>query len=159
MDEKRVQTVVLTRKENIIHFLKFTGFSISAGVIQITSFTLIYELTNQFNWWVAYLPSLVLSVIWNFTLNRKFTFKSAANIPIAMMKVFGYYLVFTPLSLWGGDVLVDQYGWNGYLVEFLVMLMNFVTEFLFTKFVVYRNQIYTALEVEKKPSNLGFLFY
>lgn len=150
MDEKRVQTVVLTRKENIIHFLKFTGFSISAGVIQITSFTLIYELTNQFNWWVAYLPSLVLSVIWNFTLNRKFTFKSAANIPIAMMKVFGYYLVFTPLSLWGGDVLVDQYGWNGYLVEFLVMLMNFVTEFLFTKFVVYRNQIYTALEVEKK---------
>jgi len=150
MDEKRVQTVVLTRKENIIHFLKFTGFSISAGVIQITSFTLIYELTNKFNWWVAYLPSLVLSVIWNFTLNRKFTFKSAANIPIAMMKVFGYYLVFTPLSLWGGDLLVDQYGWNGYLVEFLAMLTNFVTEFLFTKFVVYRNQIYTALEIEKK---------
>jgi len=97
-------------KENWTHVIKFTLFSISAGVIQVASFTLINEVFNL-PYWPAYLIALTLSVIWNFTLNRKFTFKSAANIPKAMFKVACYYLVFTPLSTWWGDVL-EQIGWN-----------------------------------------------
>ncbi len=135
-----------TRKENWMHFIKFGLFSISAGIIEAIVFTILYELFNQNHWWGAYLPALVLSVIWNFTLNRKFTFKSAASIPIAMTKVAGYYLVFTPLSTWGGNFLELNLGWNGYLVTGFAMITNFITEFLFTKYFVYHNQINTAIK-------------
>ena len=120
--------------------IKFVLFSISAGVIQIVSFTLLTEFTGL-SYWPCYLISLVLSVLYNFTINRKFTFHSAANVPIAMLKVFLYYLVFTPLSTIGGNFLVESLGWNEYLVELLSMLLNFITEFLFTRFVVYGKQI------------------
>ena len=135
--------IVLTKKDNVVHFIKFTLFSISAGGIQLSSFALFYEVFHLRES-IAYFIALVLSVIWNFTLNRKFTFKSAANIPIAMTKVAGYYAVFTPLSTWWVDKLTII-GWNGYLVVFGTMLINFVTEFLFTRFVVYHNNINTAL--------------
>ena len=118
--------------------IKFTLFSVSAGIIQIGSFTLINELLH----WAyrpAYLTSLVLSVLWNFTLNRRYTFQSAANVPVAMAKVFGYYLIFTPLSTWLG-ALAEGAGVNEYIVLVVTMLSNFVTEFLFCKLIVYRNQ-------------------
>lgn len=134
-------------KETIIQAVKFTLFSLSAGLIQILSFTLLYELF-KWDYWLSYLISLTLSVLWNFTFNRKFTFKSAANVPIAMLKVFAYYLVFTPLSTWGGDYL-EKLGWPAYLVFVLSMLLNFVTEFLYTKHYVFRGQINTALQMEK----------
>lgn len=118
--------------------IKFTLFSVSAGIIQIGSFTLINELLH-WSYWPAYLTSLVLSVLWNFTLNRRYTFQSAANVPIAMAKVFGYYLIFTPLSTWLG-ALAEAGGVNEYIVLAVTMLSNFITEFLFCKFVVYRNQ-------------------
>jgi putative flippase GtrA len=97
---------------------------------------------------VAHLISLVLSVVWNFTLNRKFTFHSAANVPIAMLKVAGYYLVFTPLSTWWTAALAGI-GWNAYLIEVINMLSNFVTEYLFQRFVVFRGSIDTAVEEKK----------
>ena len=128
------------KKKELIRTLKFVLFSISAGVIQIVSFTLLTEFTGL-SYWPCYLISLVLSVLYNFTINRKFTFHSAANVPIAMLKVFLYYLVFTPLSTIGGNLLVESLGWNEYLVELLSMLLNFITEFLFTRFVVYGKQI------------------
>lgn len=128
------------KKKELIRTLKFVLFSISAGVIQIVSFTLLTEFTGL-SYWPCYLISLVLSVLYNFTINRKFTFHSAANVPIAMLKVFLYYLVFTPLSTIGGNFLVESLGWNKYLVELLSMLLNFITEFLFTRFVVYGKQI------------------
>ena len=128
------------KKKELIRSLKFVLFSISAGVIQIVSFTLLTEFTGL-SYWPCYLISLVLSVLYNFTINRKFTFHSAANVPIAMLKVFLYYLVFTPLSTIGGNFLVESLGWNEYLVELLSMLLNFITEFLFTRFVVYGKQI------------------
>lgn len=128
------------RKKELIRSVKFTLFSISAGAIQIGSFTLLEELTDL-PYWPCYLISLVLSVVYNFTINRKFTFHSAANVPIAMLKVFGYYCVFTPLSTFGGNFLVESLGWNHYLVEILSMLLNFITEFLFTRFVVYGKQV------------------
>ena len=123
--------------------VKFVLFSASAGLIQIGSFTLMNEL---FHWpyWICYLTALVLSVLWNFTLNRKFTFQSAANVPVAMAKVAAYYAVFTPLSTLLGNWLVASCGWNEYVVTILNMLINFVTEFLYQRFVVFGKSIDTA---------------
>ncbi len=122
--------------------IKFTLFSASAGIIQAVSYTLLFELllnSNQKYHWISYLISLVLSVLWNFTFNRRYTFRSAANIPIAMAKVFGFYLVFTPLTLWGGQWLVNL-GVNNYIVEAATMILNLICEFFFCKYVVYRGK-------------------
>ena len=125
-------------KKSFWQFVKFGLFSISAGVIEVVSFKLLNELVH-WPYWPAYLLALVLSVVWNFTLNRRYTFKSAANIPVAMAKVFGFYLVFTPLSTWLGH-LAESAGVNEYIVLGVTMIVNFITEFLFCKFVVYRNR-------------------
>lgn len=127
------------RKEQI-RALKFLFFSISAGLIEIGSFTLLNEVFHL-PYWPAYLPALVLSVLYNFTINRKFTFHSAANVPVAMFKVFLYYCAFTPLSTIGGDYLAQTCGWNKYLVLAITMVLNFVTEYLFTRFFVYGKQV------------------
>ena len=140
--------VKLTPRETRIQMLKFTLFSISAGVIQVLSFTLMNELADL-PYWPSYLTALVLSVLWNFTFNKKFTFHSAANIPIAMFKVAVFYAVFTPLSTWGGDAL-DQLGWNRYLILAMTIILNLVTEYLYTRFYVYRNSINTALPHPQK---------
>lgn len=123
--------------------IKFTLFSISAGVIQIGSFALL-ELFIE-GYWIPYLTSLLLSILWNFTLNRRYTFKSAANVPVAMAKVLGFYAVFTPLSTWLGNVAAVA-GAPEFLVLGITMLLNFVLEFLFCKFVVYRGQENTREE-------------
>lgn len=136
------------RKKEIIRTIKFVLFSASAGIIQIVSFTLLNEFSGM-SYWPCYLISLVLSVLWNFTLNRKFTFKSANNVPIAMLKVFAYYLVFTPLSTIGGNYLVETLGWNEYLVTAMNMILNFVTEYLFDRFVVFGKSIDTNERAKK----------
>lgn len=133
-------------KRELMRTLKFTLFSISAGVIQILSFTLLNELL-KLDAWMAHLAALILSVLWNFTLNRKFTFQSAANVPIAMLKVALFYAVFTPLSTWWTAALTSpSYGicWNEYLVEILTMITNFVTEFLYQRFFVFGKSLDTA---------------
>ncbi len=139
------------RKKEILRGIKFTLFSISAGVIQIVAFTLLNEIMGL-QYWGSYLTALVLSVLWNFTLNRKFTFQSANNVPIAMLQVLAYYMVFTPVSTIGGDYLVETLHWNEYLVTGLNMILNFVTEYLFDRLVVFRKSIDT-----NKPgkSNVG----
>ena len=142
------ETQKLSTKENILQTVKFALFSASAGIIQITTYTLFFEVCH-FKEWVAYLISLVLSVLWNFTFNRKFTFKSANNVPIAMLKVAAYYCVFTPLSTWFTKYATTGLLWNNYLVEVICMLTNFVTEFLFDRFVVFRNSMNTN-DVAKK---------
>lgn len=124
--------------ESFIKFIKFTFFSVSAGVIQAGVFALLNEVF-RLDYWVSYLTALVFSIVWNFTLNRKFTFKSANNIPVAMAKVFGFYLVFTPLSTYLGQ-LAETNGVNDYLVLAVTMISNFVLEFLFCKFFVYGNE-------------------
>ena len=132
-----------TRKE-LLRTVKFVLFSISAGVIQVLSFTLMEELLHWTHW-VSYLISLVMSVLWNFTLNRKFTFCSANNVPLAMLQVALFYLVFTPLSTWWAAALTaPEVGWNEYLVLALTMIVNFVTEYLFDRLVVFRGSIDTA---------------
>lgn len=126
---------MVNSKKEIWQVVKFTLFSISAGVIQLGSFALLEIFIKTY--WIAYLISLLLSILWNFTMNRKFTFKSATNVPIAMAKVLGFYLVFTPLSTWLGD-LAEANGVNDFLILAITMISNFVLEYLFCKFVVYR---------------------
>ena len=136
------------RKKELLRSIKFVLFSISAGVIQVVSFTVLEELLHLEHW-LSYLVSLVLSVLWNFTLNRKYTFCSANNIPVAMIKVALFYLVFTPLSTWWTAVLTgDVLAWNEYLVLALTMLVNFVTEYLYERFVVFGKSIDTAIKKE-----------
>ena len=124
-------------KKGFWQALKFTLFSISAGVIQIASFAILEIFIKDY--WIPYLISLILSIVWNFTLNRRYTFKSAANIPVAMLKVFGFYLVFTPLSTYLGN-LAEAHGINDFLILIITMLSNFILEFLFCKLVVYRGK-------------------
>ena len=126
------------KKESVLQIIKFTLFSASAGIIQVASFTVFNEL---FKWmyWPAYLTSLILSIIWNFTFNRRYTFKSAANVPVAMAKLFGFYAVFTPLSTRLGH-LAEKAMVNDYLILIITMLSNFVLEFLYSKFVIYKNK-------------------
>lgn len=137
------------KNSNIWQAIKFTLFSISAGVIQTVSFTilnefiLVFEKGNEYG--VSYFISLLLSVLWNFTFNRKYTFKSANNVPVAMSLVLAYYVVFTPLSIWWG-IELTKLGWNEYLVFAFTMIINFVTEFLYQKFVVFRNSINSAVK-------------
>ena len=129
--------------------VKFLLFSASAGIIEIVSFALLNELT-PWSYWPCYLIALVLSVLWNFTLNRRFTFRSANNVPVAMLKVAAYYAVFTPLSTMLGSWLADGLGWNAYLVTAINMVLNFVTEYLYDTFVVFRGTIDTNDLAKKK---------
>ncbi|MBP3382153.1 MAG: GtrA family protein [Clostridia bacterium] len=124
-------------KKQLRQAIKFTLFSVSAGIVQIGSFAVLEIFIKQY--WIPYLVSLVLSIVWNFTLNRRYTFKSAANVPVAMAKVFGFYLVFTPLSTYLGNV-AESAGVNDFIILAVTMLANFVLEFLFCKFVVYRGK-------------------
>ena len=126
-------------------FIKFFLFSASAGIIEIGSFALLNELLD-WPYWPSYLIALTLSVLWNFTLNRKFTFRSAANVPKAMLLVFAYYCVFTPATTLLGNWLAEDLGWNEYLVTGINMLLTVTTEFLYQRHVVYRNQLDTAVE-------------
>ncbi len=129
-------------KKELIRTIKFTLFSISAGLIEIGLFTILDEFTNL-DYWICYLVALIASVVWNFTLNREFTFKSTANVPLAMTKVFIFYLIFTPASTILGNYLVKTCGWNDYLVTGINMLCNFILEYLYDKYIVFRGTIDT----------------
>ncbi|MBR3251853.1 MAG: GtrA family protein [Erysipelotrichaceae bacterium] len=128
------------KKEDLSQSLKFTLFSVSAGIIQIVSFALFNDLIKM-GWWPSYLISLILSVLWNFTLNRNFTFKSASNVPVAMFKVFVYYLIFTPLTTIAGNYLTGTLHFNDYLVTGMNMLINLITEFLYQKYYVFKDSL------------------
>ncbi len=136
-----------TRKE-AMRAVKFGLFSVSAGIIEILVFTLL-ERATDFSYWPCYLTALICSVIWNFTLNRHFTFQSANNIPVAMMKVAAFYCVFTPVTTIGGDYLADTLHWNYYLVIGLTMACNLVTEYLYDRFFVFGGSIDTNKRAKK----------
>ena len=128
--------------KELIRAVKFTLISLSAGIIQIGSFTLFYEALSWV-YWLAYLISLLLSIIWNFTINRKITFNSANNVPKAMAQLLGFYAVFTPVTMLGGQ-WVEGLGVHGVIVEVVTMILNFVLEFLFCRFVIYRDSCDSA---------------
>ena len=131
------------KKKEFWRVVKFVLFSASAGLIEAGTIALLETLTPLPSW-ACYLVGLVLSVLWNFTLNRKFTFQSAANIPIAMLKVAAYYAVFTPLSTLAVKYLTETAGWSPIFADGLNMVCNLVTEFLYQRFFVFGNSIDTA---------------
>ena len=139
----------MKNKKELIRKIKFTLFSISAGIIEIVIFTLLNELTS-FGYWVCYLTALVASVIWNFTLNKEFTFKSTANVPLAMLQVFLFYLVFTPTTTILGNYLVNNVHINEYIVTGLNMACNFVLEYLYDRYFVFKDTIDTKEKKNKK---------
>ena len=137
--------------KEFVRALKFILFSASAGLIEILSFTALNELTS-WSYWPCYLIALILSVIWSFTFNRKFTFRSTGNIERAMLLTALYYVVFTPASTVLGNYLADTVGMNEYLVTAINMLLNFVTEFLFQRLVVYGNRVDNVDEKKKEDA-------
>ena len=153
------EPVQLARKESILTGLKFFLFSVSAGVIQALSFALLSEFVfndagtdeNPVYGW-SYFISLALSVLWNFTLNRRYTFKSASNVPVAMLKVLLFYAVFTPLSVWWGEALTNLAPGNKlvyYAVFAGTMLVNLLTEYLYQRFFVFGGSINTNALAQK----------
>ena len=132
----------MNKKAELLRSFKFLVFSVSAGVIEIVSFALLNE-TLGWPYWPCYLIALVFSVVWNFTLNRRYTFRSANNVPLAMAKVFLFYLVFTPTSTVFGNWLAEGLQWNEYLVTAINMVLNFILEFLYDRFIVFRDSIDT----------------
>ena len=137
--------------KELFRAIKFLLISISAGIIQIGSFTLFNEVF-KWNYWVGYLISLLLSIIWNFTINRRYTFKSANNVKIAMLLVLLFYAVFTPVSTILGN-LAESGGVNEYIVLAVTMILNFVLEFIYTRYVVYRNSCDTLIKKSKTEAD------
>ena len=128
--------------KNLWQAVKFTLFSISAGIIQVLSFALLHDVLGLESYWMSHVPSLVLSVIWNFTFNRRYTFRSDAPLVRSMLLVALFYVVFTPTSAWWGTLL-ERAGVHAWLIEAINLLANFVLEFLYQRFVVYRGHIDT----------------
>lgn len=149
--EETKPAVKMTKKQQFLQFLKFTGFSASAGIIQFTVITLLYDvwfkpleyygMGEDNAYVVAFLIGLTLSVIWNFTFNRKFTFKDAHNIKLAMGLVILYNcIIVVPLSL-GGRELIKIWGADyDMLVTVISLLFNFATEYFWDRFVVFNKK-------------------
>lgn len=144
--------VKLTKRQNFLQAFKYLLFTASAGIIQFASFTLLNE-TFHWDYWLSYFIALTLSVVYNFTINRKFTFKSAKNVPLAMTQIFLYYAVFTPLSIWWGEALTLA-GWNEYIVLIGTMVINFITEFSVYRFIVFRKHMYTNKEGQEEIAKM-----
>ena len=141
----------MNKRKEAVRGIKFALFSVSAGIIEIVSFALL-EAFTPWPYWPKYLIALVLSVLWNFTLNRRFTFRASGNVPIAMLKVACFYIVFTPLSTLLGNFLAENCGWNDFLVTGLNMALNLVSEYFYDRYFVYRKTVDTnkkALPHEK----------
>lgn len=136
------------KRQELKRVVLFTLFSASAGLIELGSFTLL-ELIGKFPYWISYLIALILSVVWNFTLNRNFTFQSANNIPAAMLKVACFYAVFTPASTWLGNYLAETLMWNDFLVTGLNMVANFILEYLYDRFFVFGKSLDTNARAAK----------
>ena len=156
-DKKIEEKASKDHKSEFIRFLKFLAFSCTAGVLQIITSTILMEVFHL-TYWPSYLIGLIISVIYNFTINRKFTFKSANNVPIAMTLSLAYYAVFTPLSTLWGDALTQQAHWNEYIVLGITMIINFVTEFLYSRYVIFRKSINTQpTKSDNKSRTIGLI--
>lgn len=142
------------KKKEVIRTLKFVIVSASAGIIELAVFTLMNEFTGL-KYWPCYLTALVASVVWCFTINRRYTFQSTKNVPRAMAMVFAFYLVFTPASTILGNYLAETLHWNEYLVTAINMALNLSLEYLYDTFVVYRNEMDNNDIAAKKKAKEG----
>ena len=142
----------MNKRKEAVRGIKFALFSVSAGIIELASFALL-EVFTPWPYWPNYLIALVLSVLWNFTLNRRFTFRASGNVPIAMLKVACFYIVFTPLSTLLGNFLAENCGWNVFLVTGLNMALNLVSEYFYDRYYVYRNTVDTNKKAKESFDN------
>ncbi|MBQ1391215.1 MAG: GtrA family protein [Firmicutes bacterium] len=137
------------KNKELMRAVKFTLFSISAGLIEIIVYSLL-DLLTKWPYWPCYLIALIASVVWNFTLNRQFTFQSANNVPVAMLKVAAFYAVFTPVSTVLGNYLAETRGWPGILVTGLNMACNFVLEYLYDRYFVFGKSLDTNERAQRQ---------
>ena len=137
------------KNKELMRAVKCTLFSISAGLIEIIVYSLL-DLLTKWPYWPCYLIALIASVVWNFTLNRQFTFQSANNVPVAMLKVAAFYAVFTPVSTVLGNYLAETRGWPGILVTGLNMACNFVLEYLYDRYFVFGKSLDTNERAQRQ---------
>ena len=127
--------------------IKYFIVAASAGLIQFGVNVLLFKVTPM-PYWICYDIALILSVIWNFTINRKATFKSVGNIPIAMLKVLGYYAVFGPIATVAA-VFVKEDNPYYWLITIGLIIINGVTEYLFMRLFVFRKEIDSAVKAKE----------
>ena len=132
---------------DLIQAIKFGLISASAGIIQALSFAL-FDSILKLGFQTSYIISLILSILWNFTINRKITFKSSSNVPIAMLKVAAFYAVFTPATTWLGNFLTIDLGWSDYIATGINMILNLILEFFYDKYFVFNDK-------DKKATDLN----
>ncbi len=160
-------------KKEFLRAVKFTLFSISAGVIQIISSFLLkllildriipadktinFIIEQPLETFIAETVGLALSIIWNFTFNRKFTFKAANNVPVAMLLAFVFYVPFYPFQTWYiaavEKSLANIGEWGFVIAQITVMIINFVLEYLWQTFVVFRKAIDTNAVAQKTQTD------
>lgn len=128
------------KNKELVRSIKFVIVSASAGIIEALVFALMNELSGL-KYWPCYLTALIASVVWCFTINRRYTFQSTKNVPRAMAMIFAFYLVFTPATTILGNYLAEDLHWNAYLVTAINMALNLILEYLYDTFVVYRNEM------------------
>ena len=140
------------KKKETLRVIKFVLFSASAGIIETVAMVRCEEVIKSPGHYVCYTIALVLSVLWNFTFNRKFTFQSAENVPKAMALVFLFYIPFAPFTIWLQHILADVNGWNEYVVLAINMALNLSLEYLWDSKVVYRKSMDTNSIAKKKQA-------
>lgn len=154
--------------------IKYFLCAASAGLIQFVTFTIMKTAFDKTGvtesmgtmWFfqdinkttfIATTIALGLSVLWNFTLNRKFTFKAANNVPLAMGLAFLFYVPFYPFQTWYVGAVENainnsvgyEASWGAIIAEGTVMLINGILEFCWQKFVVFRNSGKTEEKTEE----------
>lgn len=157
--KKRELEIKREKRKTIRQFIKYALCAASAGIIQFLTFTILQAVIPDDGKTIHFLVedmsvvtfsattvALCLSILWNFTLNRKFTFKDAGNVPKAMILAFIFYIPFYPFQTWyvhtikellGASINIDA---AGIIAEGTVMIMNFILEFIWQKFVVFRKE-------------------
>lgn len=145
------------KRKGVMQFIKYALCAASAGIIQIVLFSIlqavipsngktIHFIVEDMDLvtFIATTVALCASILWNFTFNRKFTFKDAGNVPKAMVLAFLFYVPFYPFQTWYvhtiKSFLVGTIGVDGagIIAEGTVMIINFALEFMWQKFVVFR---------------------
>lgn len=168
------------RKKKAKRFLKYAIIAISGGLIQLTayiilsdaikldkhvSFDAIYQkqpwLTEIFydpdtgkTYGLSYFIAVSLSVIWNFTFNRKYTFKSASNVPKAMLLFVLYYAFSIPFNCWAIVQLnkLVVFPLSDKVILICIMLANGLPAFFYQRYVVFGRSLDTKHKKKKRQA-------
>lgn len=147
------------KRKGVLQFIKYALCAASAGIIQLALFSILQAVIPQSGKTIRFIVedmdlvtfisttvALCASILWNFTFNRKFTFKDAGNVPKAMLLAFLFYVPFYPFQTWYVHTIKSlllgplSTQASGIIAEGSVMVINFVLEFMWQKFVVFRKR-------------------